>query len=308
MKPLFASISPRVFLAFGLIALPVSPIRGADEVPAVEDGPEVTLRARLNPGKTYTVRQVMDSEMSLPLEGAGKALTTLEYRMKLAVGAADADGSKTVGVSMHGFKMKMEMGATTMEYDSSDPTKQNPLLKGMMGQMAEKTFEARFDKNDTLIEAPKDAEKPAAAAPSMMGMTLGESEVRQIMGSLVDHGFPDKAVKPGDKWMHKVNSAISQMGSFAMEMEYEYLGEADCEGHSCAKLRVKGRKAEAEAKAPAIMNIAKADMNGVILFDNKEGIARQTEMSMDMTMSTGGAELPVKSKVTSSLVEIGEAE
>lgn len=278
---------------------------------AAAAGPEVTLKARLNPGKTYTVKQVMTSELELPLGGAGKAHTTIEYAMKMAVGPEEKDGSKNVAVSTGGFKMKMDMGETSMEYDSSDPAKQNPLLKGMMGQMAEKSFEAKFDKNDRIVDEKK-AGKKAPAAPGMMGMTLGDEEVRQIMASLVDHGFPDHPVKPGDKWTHRMDSAMSQMGSFAMEMEYEYLGAADYEGHPCAKLKVVGGKAPAapaKEGAPApIMELAKASIDGIVYFDNKEGIARRTEMSMDMTMSAGGAELPMASKVTSSLMEIGPTE
>ncbi len=311
MKAKLLRISRPGLLAIGLCAVFPMVASAADEGPAIANGPALTLKARLNPGKTYTVRQVMTSEMALPLGDGNKAHTTLEYLMKMAVGSADPDGSKTVGVSMDGFKMKMEMGATTMEYDSKDPNKQNPLLKGIMGQMAEKTFEARFDKDDKMVEAKKDGKK-AAAAPNMMGMSLGEDEVRQIMASLVDHGFPEGKVKPGDTWKHEVKSAMSQMGSFAMEMEYEYVGEEDHEGHACAKLRVKGSKAPTEAAAPgtppAVMEIGKADMEGLILFDNREGIARYTEMNMDMNMTAGGAELPMQSKVTSSLVEIGKAE
>ena len=311
MKRKLASNARRGLLTIALIAVLPTPGWAAGEAPSAAEGPSVTLKARLNPGKTYTVRQVMDSEMTLPLGDAGKAHTTLEYLMKMAVGSADPDGSKTVGVSMDGFKMKMDMGATTMEYDSTDPNKQNPLLKGIMGQMAAKTFEARFDKDDKLVEAKKEGKKPAAA-PNMMGMTLGEDEVKQIMSSLVDHGFPEGKVKPGDTWKHEMKSAMSQMGSLAMAMEYEYLGETDYEGHACAKLRVKGGKAPAEpakpGAPPAVMEIAKADLEGMVLFDNEEGIARYTEMNMDMNMSAGGAELPMKSKATSTLVEIGKSE
>ncbi len=283
----------------------------AKDEAAPASGPEVTLKARLNPGKTYTVRQVMTSDMELPLGGAGKAHTTIEYEMKMAVGAEGEGGNKNVKVSTGGFKMKMDMGATSMEYDATDPAKQNPLLKGMMGQMAEKTFEATFDKNDKIVEEKKGGKK-APAAPGMMGMTLGDEEVRQIMNSLVDHGFPEHPVKPGDKWKHRMDSAMSQMGAFAMEMEYEYVGEAEYDGHPCVELKVVGGKAPAapaKEGAPApIMELAKAAIDGTVLFDNKEGVARQTEMSMDMTMSAGGAELPMASKVTSSLVGIGKTE
>ena len=67
-----------------------------------------------------------------------------------------------------------------------------------------------------------------------------------------------------------------------------------------------GGKAEGgdPAAAGGIVDFKKADMKGVVLFDNKLGVARYSEMQMDMTMSAGGAELPMKSKMVSKLVKV----
>ena len=264
----------------------------------------LTLKSQLVPGKKYTLRQEMTSKMQTALGGTGETTTAMTSDMTMEVKDVKGSGNKALSMKMGKFKMKMDVAGQTMEYDSSDTDKQNPLLKSVFSGLTERKFEAVIDEVGNVIAVKDDGK--GSGAKGMMGMGFGKEEIKQLVSSAIDHGFPRHPVKPGDTWKHDIDSSMGKMGSLKMSLEYRYEGVGELDGKMYPKLLVTGGKAENDsaAEAGALIDFKDAKMKGVVLFDNDLGIARYSEMQMDMTMSLGGAELPMKSKVVSKLVKV----
>ena len=67
-------------------------------------------------------------DMTLPAAGAGGQQMNMTQTMSVGVTAEAGTGNKLAEMKFTGIKAKMNMMGQTMEYDSSDPSKSNPLL------------------------------------------------------------------------------------------------------------------------------------------------------------------------------------
>ncbi|MEM9478861.1 MAG: hypothetical protein AAGA58_04270 [Verrucomicrobiota bacterium] len=267
----------------------------------------VTLKPNLVVGKAYTIVQKMNMTMPNPA-GAGEVGTDMEYATSVKVAAAEKEGHKNVSVAFEAAKMKMSMGGQVLEFDSTDENNQNPMLKMSMGPMMDMKFTALYDQNDEFVEvvdAPKGGGGP-------MGPAMGEAEFRQMVDSLVNHGFPDKPLKPGDTWEHTIDMPMGQLGKMETKMNYTFAGMDERNGKKYPKLTFTGEvSGEANVAGNAMIQFKDSDINGWLLWDEESGLATYSETDMDMTMAIGGAqgaEMKTKTKATTELVKIEDVE
>lgn len=258
----------------------------------------VTIKPKLNTGNKYTIRQTMNMTMPSPL-GEGEITTNMEYDSSIKVAAVNEPaGHKAVGVGFEKMLVKMNMAGQEMVFDSSDPENQNPMLKMSMGPMMDMKFSALYNGDDEFVKV---LEMPQGGA----GMGMGEAEMRQMIDSMVNHGFPDKPLKVGDSWTHEIDMPMGQMGKMSTKMTYTYAGQAERNGKSYPKLTFIGEVGgEANAGGAAQIEFKDSEIKGWMLFDQEHGLARYTETDMNVTMSVGGADGAEMETKTSTVVDL----
>lgn len=294
MKTTFSALSAALIVSL----LPTTTIR-ADEA--------ITLKSKIVPNKRYVVLQEVLSEMPMPL-GGGEMKSTMSFTTNMSVSEIMDSRNRLISVDMGEVKMLIDAAGNKMEINSNDKTEQtNPMLKllktAVEGALKSK-FDAEVDPEGNVIKVINKGEKSS----SMLGGGFGEEDLKQLVSSMFDHGFPDKEISKGDTWTHKMETSNKMTGDLSMRMNYTYEGNGDFEGKSYPKLAVKGEKdADVEAAADAkkgFVNISKADSDGYILFDNDLGVARYSEMSMNTTMEVSGETMENTSKVYSTLIKV----
>ena len=290
------SNAPRRFSSVLVAALAFT---SAGSVLADDDA--ITLKSKVVPNKRYVMQQEVDSEMPLPLGGSGNAKTKMSFVTNMSVKPITDSKNLMVNVDMGDVKMTIDAAGNVMEYDSSDETKQNPLLKGMMGGMLEAKFEAEVDAEGNVIKVTNLGKKTGG----LLGGGFGEEELKQLVAAMFDHGFPDKEVKKGESWEHEVETSSGATGSLTLLTKYTYEGSGEQDGKAYPKLAMKGTKApDKEGAKKGMVDFKAADSEGYMLFDNELGVARFSDTKMTMTMSASGNEMEIDSKVVSKLVSV----
>jgi len=283
----------------GIIALSAVGGLQADE--------SITFKSKVVPNKRYVVLQEIFSEMPMPL-GGGNAKTTMSFKTNMTVREIKESQNRLISVEMGEVKMLMDAAGSKMEYDSEDESKQNPMLKAVMGGALESKFDAEVDAEGNVVKVTNKGKK----AGGMFGGGFGENELKQLVGALFDHGFPENEVKKGHTWEHTQNASNAMTGDMSLKMNYTFEGMGEVDGKSYPKLAVKGSKADTaapkEGAKKAMAEISKADTVGHMYFDNELGVARESEMTMDMTMTAGGNEMVTKSKVYSKLIKVEDVD
>ncbi|MEM0897874.1 MAG: hypothetical protein AAGJ79_13435 [Verrucomicrobiota bacterium] len=267
----------------------------------------VTLKPNLVVGKAYTILQKMNMTMPMPA-GGGNVDSSMEYATSIKVAAAEKEGHKKVSVAFESAKMKMAMGGQVMEFDSTDENNQNAMLKMTMGPMLDMKFSALYDQNDEFVEV---LEGPQGGG-GPMGPAMGEAEFRQMVDSLVNHGFPDKPLNPGDSWEHTIDMPMGQLGEMKTTMSYTYAGTEERNGKKFPKLTYVGEvSGEANVAGNAMIQFKDSDIKGWLLWDEESGLASYSETDMDMTMAVGGAdgaEMKTNTKASTELIKIEDGQ
>ncbi len=269
---------------------------------ALSDAQEagIVLKPKLEAGKTYRYRQDVDATMALPIPGAGDSKTKMTMDMSLQVKAADG-GNKEVTTSFDRIAAQIKMAGQDMIYDSTDKTKQSPLLKASFGALTEDTYTAVYDADDNFVEL----KGVAGGGGAALGMGMGSAEIEQMLRQLTDQGFPEAPVQPGEKWDDQQEAKMGQMGTMTMDLEYTYNGLIELEGHRVADIDIAGTVAS-DPGAAGLMTFKDSTLSGKLYFDPEVGAVRKSSMAMEMTLSITGTEeaMDMKTTTTSSLLGV----
>ena len=287
-------------------AILLAPIVALPQFATAQDAGAVLLKSKLEVGKTYNFRQGTDMKMALPLAGAGDSTTKMSMDMQMSVEKAPDGVNKLVTTKFGRVKMEMQMAGQNMVYDSEDETKQNPLLKTAFEQMKDVEFKAIYDKDDKFLKVEGDGGAGAGALAGGMGM--GAAEMEQMLKQLTDYGFPAHPVKPGEKWDHKQEAKMGQMGAMSMDMQFTYVGPAERDGKKVAEIDVTGTiGGAADEGAAGLVEFKDSTLKGKMFFDHERGVLLNSTIDMDMTMAVGGdagAEMDTKTKSTFDLLSV----
>ncbi len=108
--------------------------------------------------------------------------------------------------------------------------------------------------------------------------------------------FPEGGVEIGKSWDDEF-TIPNQMGTTKTTGKYTYEGSETIDGRPYDKISVVSKIAlTTKEDSPVEVEVDEQDNKGVIYFDNEEGrITKSTmDMSMSMTVNTGGQELKIK--------------
>ena len=142
--------------------------------PWEENGQGVLLASRWIPSKSYLFRQITDTEMDLPLAGAGGSSTEMSMDVRVDVKKVDGSSNKNIKIGFDKVKMSMQMAGQNMVYDSEDPENQNPLLKTALSSLNDQTYDATFDENNKILSF--EGEDDGAGNGIGMG-AMGKAEI-----------------------------------------------------------------------------------------------------------------------------------
>ena len=268
-------------------------------VALAQDAGPVQLKSKLTPGKTYKYRTDMDMSTDSPLGGDEKMSTKMSMDMGMAVAEAEGD-NKLVTTKFDRVRMEMNMAGQAMVYDSTDKTKQSPLLKTAFAGIADKEFKAVYDKNNKFVKMEGDG----GAAGALGGMGINKDQVEQMLTQLTDYGFPERELKPGEKWDHTQAANMGQMGKMEIDMQFTYKGMTDHEGHKVAEIDYTGSVGGEAGAEGALVSFKDSKLYGKMYFDPELGAVRKSTMQMDMTMVAGGAELDTSTTSTQTLLSV----
>jgi hypothetical protein len=277
----------------------------AGSLPAAE---KTILRPHWEPGKVYTVENVMNSSTSVPSLGEnGKQSTNMTQTMTITV---KAEGDKRVAtVKIAGIKALMSMMGQVMTYDSADPAKSPPMLQQAFGAVAGKEFTLVYDKDDKI----SDVRGMDNLAATPVGGAKGP-DPKQFIDAFrksQEMGMPKDPVAPGDTWTFDDAIEMAPLGTMHIKGTGKFDSIVEVDGRKHAKLLIDGSfttpEAAAGAAAPTIKFGEGSSMKVETLFDLERRASSSSTVTSELKMNAGGQEIPVSQKVTTKLIKVETA-
>jgi len=276
----------------------------------------VLLRPEWMVGKKYTLKQSQQQSSKMAMgELQFDQAMTMEHAVSMAVRPAE-NGEKAIEMSFHSVKMKMNMMGQDMEYDSADPDSANPLLKAALGSVFEDGITMFYDKEDNFLRFKEKEEKgKGGLLGNMESMGFGEEEMKAMVESFMNQGFPKEPVNPGATWKSKYDMPMKQFGGLSIDLDYVYVGkEASPKNGVLPKITFAGKMnsdssaGEGGEKKAVAVSFGDSSISGVIFFDPEKKMAAHSETDVDIKifMNNGESkmEIPSKQKSTVELVSI----
>ena len=252
----------------------------AKEGAVASKGGAVTLKSSLKVGKRYLMKQHQEVDMQI---GKTNASMGLQFDV-----TPHSDGkNKLVTASVR--SMKIEMAGNVM-YDSEAADGGGSPMAEMFSTLMDSKVKAVYDENDKLVEVLKDEN---AARNPLAAMGMGSEQIAAILKSFLDHGFPDKPVKPGEKWTHQDEADLGPTGKANAKIQSVYKGIGTHNGKEYPEIHMSGViEPGAEAGAAALMK--GGTFTGKMFFDPAVGLPRHAVTNMTATMEAGGQEMMMK--------------
>jgi uncharacterized protein DUF6263 len=222
----------------------------------------------------------------------------------------DKDGNWTIKQKIDGVKMKIEIGGTPIEYDSTkDQTGSNP-LSDFFKQLVGSEFTLTVDKDLKVKDVAGRKEfidKLAAANPQMKPL-LDQILSDQALKEMADPTFaavPNKEVKKGDKgatWKRESKLNMGPIGRYENTYDYTYEGK-DEKQKNLDRIKVATTlkyfpPEEAQGAANPLpfkiksANLTSSDAGGTILFNEDKGRVESSDLSLtlkgELSIEIGG--------------------
>ena len=260
---------------------------------------KLVLRPHWEAGKTYQMKSEIQMDMTVPNAGAQK--TNITQTMNLDVTSETGTGNKIAEMKIVGVRAEMGIMGQTMVYDSSDPSKSNPLLEKSMGAMLNKSLTLVFDADDNYVEARgiEAFQPPGAAGKGMSGKDMADMFRKSFESSL-----PKQAVAPGDTWTTDEKMNVGPLGALTVKMDAKFEDIEDHNGQKCAKIVLDGKLSTEGGSGPVPASIGEGSkMHGEVFFDIAKRLPSESITNAEMSITVGGQTLPMKQKITTSVSE-----
>lgn len=259
-----------------LVAVILTAILFAPQLLAQKDAPKekIKLVAGVKAGGSYQIERLTKTTMS------GKTHTAIE-NTTLSATAHGKDGKEKL-VRSKVDRVRIETNATgdgkTITYDSSDRAKQHPTLAEQAKGMLAITTAAIYGEDEVF----KSFQDGAAKAAS-----------QEMMQKLTDLGFPKTPVAPGDRWKHKIQTDMGQMGKVSYDLDYKFVKMVRHDGVNCALLTITGKISTVPgSKANEGFDLQSRSLRGVMYFDPKLGAVRKNEINANLDLTAYGKKMP----------------
>ena len=284
------------------------------------------LKQRWIAGKKYyqTMETVQTSSFSMAGQTLEQAVTTTMEIIQ-AVRLQPDGKSKRMTMKYDRVAMDMSMNGQKAGFDSSKPDAGNDPLgfSKTMGAIAGKELQILLSENDDItgIENYDEFIKLLGSSPVPgmdMGKMFSKDSIIQMMKGQALQSLPGHPVKPGDSWPFTTSVDLPQMGKVAVTGNYLLKGMADYKGIPVAEILADAKISmdfsgadPSQQVAQLGMKVEGGSLKGMIRFDPKLGIARNTQMTQDMTMTmknpadpSATISVPVKQTVEMTLTKV----
>lgn len=178
----------------------------------------ITLRLRLQAGKTYRIRMISDQEIRQTFQGREMRMDqTLGLGYRFAVTGVDAAGTASVTVTYDSILWRQRGPSGVIEYDSTHPPATIPPAARGFAAMVGQGFTMRLTSggrvealegiaqfNERMIERmelPPGPERDALSA--MLKEQFGDPAIREAMEQMLAI-YPPRPVGVGDTWGKRV--------------------------------------------------------------------------------------------------------
>lgn len=285
-------------------------------------GEGLDLRLNLEAGQSYGLKMVMDEKIEENVQGRTRSTTRqMGVGYTFAVESVDAEGNAWIKSTYKWVSMKQElpMNMGTVEYDSSSPPEEIPLMARGSAALLGHSIDMRLAPKGTVlevkgldvllrkmldeIEIPRGI--PSEEVEGQLREQFGDDALKGMMRNVVAH-YPEKPVKVGDSWDQTV---VIRQG-FPMIIETTYTlrerkgGVATIDNRSTIRSNPDA--------APLRYKLA-GTQQGYMRVDEATGMTLSSEVTQtfDVTLVTEGSgkgEDPGNPVSVSNIVTIGPLE
>jgi hypothetical protein len=303
-------ITPALLLILGATA----PLPG---VPAPE--PEgVTLRWKLDKGKTFYVEMSTDTTQKMVIQGQDLVQRQKQsFLFACTPKGQDKDKNWELQLKFARIAMEMDIGGNKINYDSANPANDDNPLTGFFKAMVGAEFTLTLSPTMQPVKITGREEllnrlgKVNEQMKPLLEQILNEEAQKQMMGP-VFAGIPPKSVSRGATWTQENTLALGPIGSYQTRYAYTYEGRQGRLDIVKADVTLKYKPPQGEAAKGLPFRIKDGTFNSgseasaIFRFNRDKGRLETSETYMDLkgklTIDIGGQETEVELAQTQKTV------
>jgi len=278
-------------------------------------------------GKKYY--QTIETNQQSSIEIGGQKMdqtTSMTIELTMAVSPHQDGQPKRMTIRYERMAMEVGMNGQKMGYDSANPgASGDPLnLSKTIGATVGQELKVVFNDKDEVDKVENYDEfiqhlSPAAAPGFDPAKMFNRESLTQMLkqGSL--QGVPGKPVTSGDTWPFSNQVDLPQLGKVAVTGKYTLSSIGDHNGARCAEIQTEGKlsmdlSAATDNSSPIGslgMKVTDGSLKGPVWFDPALGIARESQLVQEMTISmknpadpTATLTVPMKQQISVKLTKI----
>jgi hypothetical protein len=255
--------------------------------------------------------------------------TNMTMELTMTVNTPQKGEPKRMTIRYERMAMDMTMNGQKMGFDSANPdASSDPLnLKKTIGATVGQELKIVLNDKDE-VETIENYDEfiqhlgPAAAPGFDPAKMFSRDSLTQMLkqGSL--QALPGKPVSAGDAWPFNNQIALPQLGKVTVSGNYTLKGVGDHDGIRCAEIQMEGTlsmdlgaaKGDSSPLSTLGMKVTDGSVKGPVWFDSQLGIARETQLTQEMTISmknpadpSAPLTVPMKQNISVKLTKVEDA-
>ena len=289
----------------------------------------VEIKQRWITGKQYVTSTQMSQTTSMAI-GPIKTeqATSMTIDTSVAVQPHEDGKRKRLAMKYDRVAMEMSAGDQKLSYDTAKPKEgTDPLDLGKsLGPIIGQELKLLTNENDEVVEVENFDELVKQLAPPgpTTGLDFSKMFSPDALRDLIKQGslqaYPGKPVVPGETWPFNNKVTMPGAGSVTIKGTYTFKGMADRGGVRCAEVRADGtivmeldpagEAGGADGALPG-MKLSQGTLKGSVWFDAQLGMARDSELVQEMSMSMknplGAGDdivIPIKQTIRTTLIKV----
>jgi Family of unknown function (DUF6263) len=297
-RSLFAALV--VFVGLSTAALGQDKDKKADEKKTDEKSKaKVLLAWKLEKGKTFWQKMTTKTDQTMKVMNQEVKQTQTQTFYFSFTPTEEKDNTWTIKQKIEGVQMEINIGGTTINYDSIKPeTTTNPLgefFKALVGSEFTLTVAMPKDKepNVTKIEGRDDFVKKLSNANPQMQPLLNQILSEKALLEMAQPTFaalPNKEVAVGDTWTRTSTLDMGPIGKYETTYKYTYDGKEGKDDKIKVETTLKYKEPAAEGGVGGLpFRIKKAKLDtekpstGTIKYDSSKGRIESSTLSLDLS-------------------------
>jgi hypothetical protein len=308
----------RILSLFAFVMLAHVPLQAADTV---------ELKQQWQAGKKYY--QTIHTDQQSTIEIGGQKMdqsTDMTIELTMSVSPRQEGQPKRMTIRYERMAMEIGMNGQKMGYDSAkpdangDPLNLGKTVGATVGQELKIVFNDKdeietVENFDEFVKRFGEGAVPGFDASKM----FSRESLTQMLNQGSLQGVPGKPVGAGDTWQFNNQVDLPQMGKVAVSGNYTLKSIGDHNGVRCAEIQTDGKlamnleapKDESSPLTALGMKVTDGTIKGPVWFDPQLGIARESQLVQEMTISmknptdpSATINVPMKQNISVKLTKV----